>query len=165
MCTFGVTPGGPKASFLSSYSELVAALSKWHESVPSADLPPFSVCKVHFPWWRHVLLSLTSCGNLALWFPYSQGTETQHHTTSYRPISLASCAFKVFEHLIYARTAPHVLAQLDECQGGFRWGTDVMTYSLLDTLPLRQHTHTFVAFIDIGWRLRWTMVERRPTAR
>ena len=142
-----------------SYSELVAALLKCHESVPGADLLPFSVFKVHFPWWRHVLLSFS---NLILQWavvPSSwksstvvplfkrDGYPAPHD--SYRPISLASCAFKVFEHLIYARIAPHIFAQLDACQGGFPWGADVITYSLLDTLRLRQHTHTFVAFIDI----------------
>ena len=38
---------------------------------------------------------------------------------NYRPISLASCAFKVFEHLIHGRI-PHILPRLDEAQGGFR---------------------------------------------
>ena len=40
-----------------SYREPAAALSKCHESVPGADLRTCSVFKVHFPWWRHVLLS------------------------------------------------------------------------------------------------------------
>ena len=34
---------------------------------------------------------------------------------------LASCAFKLFEHLIYARIAPHI-PQLDPSQGGFCFG-------------------------------------------
>ena len=68
---------------------------------------------------------------------------------SYRPISLASCAFKLFEHFIYARIAPNIFPQLDPSQGGFRWGADAMAFSLVDTLPLRRHEHTFVAFIDI----------------
>ena len=55
---------------------------------------------------------------------------------SYRPISLASCAFEVFEHLVHARIAPHLFSQLDECQGGFRWGADVMAYSLLDSVVM-----------------------------
>ena len=66
-----------------------------------------------------------------------------------RPISLASCAFKVFEHLIHGRMAPLILPRLDEAQGGFRWGADALVYSLVDTLRLRQETHTFCAFIDI----------------
>ena len=85
------------------------------------------------------------------------GDPTSHD--SYRPISLASCAFKVFEHMIYARIALHIFAQFDECQGGFRWGADVMTYSPLDTLRLRQHTHTFVAFVDIKKAFDSSLVE------
>ena len=37
--------------------ELVAALSKCHESAPGADCLPYSLFKVSFPWWRHLLLS------------------------------------------------------------------------------------------------------------
>ena len=40
-----------------SYNELVAALSKCHESAPGADCLPYSLFKVSFPWWRHLLLS------------------------------------------------------------------------------------------------------------
>ena len=67
----------------------------------------------------------------------------------YRSISFASCAFKVFEHLIYARIAPRILPQLDPSQGGFRWGADAMAFSLVDSLRVRRHEHTFVGFIDI----------------
>ena len=56
---------------------------------------------------------------------------------------------KVFEHLIYARIAPHILPRLDPSQGGFRWGADAMAFSLVDSLRLRRHEHTFAAFIDI----------------
>ena len=62
-----------------------------------------------------------------------------------RPISLASCPFKLFERLV----GSHILPQLDETQGGFRWGADALVYSLVDTLRLRQETNTFCAFIDI----------------
>ena len=34
----------------------------------------------------------------------------------YRPISLASCAFKVFERLIHGRIAPHICNRLDDSQ-------------------------------------------------
>ena len=138
-----------------SYSELVAALSKCQESVPGADLH-------HSMSSRYTsrggatcffLSSTSPCsgpsihplGNLALWFK-RDGDPTSHG--SYWPISLASCAFKVFEHMINAPIAPHIFAQLDECQGGFRWGADVMTHSLLNTFRLRKHTDTFVAFVD-----------------
>ena len=39
-----------------SYNELVAALSKCHESAPSADCLPYSLFKVSFPWWRHLFV-------------------------------------------------------------------------------------------------------------
>ena len=68
---------------------------------------------------------------------------------NYRPISLASCTFKLFERLIHGCIAPHILPRLDETQGGFRWGADALVYSLVDTLRLRQETHSFCAFVDI----------------
>ena len=36
---------------------------------------------------------------------------------NYRPISLASCFFKVLEHLVHSRIAPHVIPQLDDSVG------------------------------------------------
>ena len=142
-----------------SYNELVAALSKCHESAPGADGLPYSVFKVHFPWWRHMLLSffnlilqwavVPSVWKSSLVVPLLKRDGDPCSHDSYRPISLASCAFKVFEHLVHARIAPHIFSQLDECQGGFRWGADVMAYSLLDSLRLRRHVQTFVAFVDI----------------
>ena len=44
---------------------------------------------------------------------------------------------------------PHIFPQLDNSQGGFRWGADAMAFSLVDSLRLRLHEHTIVAFIDI----------------
>ena len=61
---------------------------------------------------------------------------------SYRPISLASCAFKVLEHLVHARIAPHISPQLDVSQGGFRRGADTLVCSLVDSLRLRHQVHT-----------------------
>ena len=142
-----------------SYNEFVAALSKCHESAPGADGLPYSVFKVHFPWWRHMLLSffnlilqwavVPSVWKSSFVVPLLKRDGDPCSHDSYRPISLASCAFKVFEHLVHARIAPHIFSQLDECQGGFRWGADVMAYSLLDSLRLRRHVQTFVAFVDI----------------
>ena len=63
---------------------------------------------------------------------------------NYRPISLAS-----LEHLVHSRIALHVIPQLDESQGGFRWGADVLVGSLVSILSARSSSHTFVAFIDI----------------
>ena len=53
----------------------------------------------------------------------------------YRPISLASCAFKVFERLIHGRIAPHICNRLDDSQGGFRWNADACVYGLVDVSP------------------------------
>ena len=39
--------------------------------------------------------------------------------------------------------------QLDESQGGFRWGADCLLGSLVSVLSSRSSSHTFVAFIDI----------------
>ena len=69
--------------------------------------------------------------------------------TNYRPISLASCCFKLFEHLILHRIGPHISSQLDQCQGGFRWGADVLVSSFVNVLSSRCSIHTFVAFFDI----------------
>ena len=64
-------------------------------------------------------------------------------------MSLASCCFKVLEHLIHARIAPIVNHQLSESQGGFCWGADALVGSLVNVLTMRASTHTFVAFVDI----------------
>ena len=68
---------------------------------------------------------------------------------NYRPISLASCCFKVLEHMV-SRIAPCISPQLHHCQGGFRWGADMMAGSLIDVLHMRSATHTFVAFVVHG---------------
>ena len=79
----------------------------------------------------------------------SSSTGTQPEPDHYRPISLASCAFKIFERLVHGRIAPHISDRIDECQGGFRWRADACVYGLLDTLRLREDMHTFCAFVDI----------------
>ena len=48
----------------------------------------------------------------------------------YRQIFLASCAFKVFEHVIYGRIALHIFPRIDEAEGGFRWGGDALVHIL-----------------------------------
>ena len=63
------------------------------------------------------------------------------HRPSESPISLAPCAFKVFERLIHGRIAPHICNRLDDSQGGFRWGADACVYGLVDALRLLQDTH------------------------
>ena len=59
---------------------------------------------------------------------------------------------------------PVFKTQLHRCQGGFRWGADMMAGSLIDVLHMRSATHTFVAFVDIfkAFDTSWveaTMVE------
>ena len=76
-------------------------------------------------------------------------TGTHQIRTRIWPISLASCAFKIFERLVHGRIAPRICSGLDECQGGFRWGADACIYGLVDTLRLRHDQHTFCAFVDI----------------
>ena len=54
--------------------------------------------------------------------------------------------------------------QLHRCQGGFRWGADMMAGYLIDVLHMQSATHTFVAFVDIfkAFDTSWveaTMVE------
>ena len=55
---------------------------------------------------------------------------------SYRPISLVSCASKIFEHMIHSRIAPNIFPQLDWCH-------DVMACSPCDSAssPL-PHSHS-----------------------
>ena len=50
-----------------SHDELVAALSKCHESAPGADCLPYSLFKVSSPWWIFCFLSSTLCCG-SLWF-------------------------------------------------------------------------------------------------
>ena len=50
--------------------------------------------------------------------------------TNYRSISLASCCFKLFEHLVHSRIGPFISSQFDVCQGGFQWSADVLVSSL-----------------------------------
>ena len=44
--------------------------------------------------------------------------------TNYRPISLPSCALKVFERLLLKRLHPRLNPLIDESQAGFRWGAE-----------------------------------------
>ena len=76
-------------------------------------------------------------------------------------MSLASCCFKVFEHLIHARIAPN--RQLSESQGGFRWGADALVGSLVNLLTMRASTNTLSPLLTSrkrstlrGWKRRWS---------
>ena len=94
-----------------SHNELVAALSRCHESAPGANGLPYSASKVSFPWWRHLVVSFSN-------------------------------------HILRFAVVPSAWKSSPP-QGGFRWGADTLACSLVDSLRLRRHVHTFVAFIDI----------------
>ena len=113
----------------------------WEVCVDSAvglDGVPYSLFKVPFPWWQSALLDffnliLSWSAVPAMWkrsivVPVLKRGDASV-PTNYRPISLASCCFKLFEHLILHRIGPHISSQLDQCQGGFRWDADVLVSS------------------------------------
>ena len=90
-----------------------------------------------FPWWQSALVKLFNLvlawGAVpSLWkhsivVPiFKQGDPSS--PGNFRPVSLASCCFKVLEHLIHARIAPVINRQLSESQGGFRWGADALVW-------------------------------------
>ena len=62
------------------------------------------------------------------------------HRNEYRPITLTSCFAKTLERMILNCIKPLVDPQLDDCQAGFRYGSDVhvQVYALLETIKLRQ---------------------------
>ena len=142
-----------------SYDELVAAFSKCYESAPGADVVPYSVFKVRLLWWRHFLLFYLNIIHSAL-DHRSFGLEIKHCArtsneteTPVLKTPIVRCASplvrsKVFEHLIHARIV-----------GVFRCSADVMFYGVLDPVRLRRHTHTFVAFVDVGKAFESSWVE------
>ena len=122
-------------------SELRRALTLCFDSAVGIDGLPYSVFKTNLPWWQSAVLHFF---NLVLSIPvFKRGDPSL--PTNFRPISLASCCFKIFEHLVHARIGPHISPQLDECQGGFRWGADSLVGSLVDLLTSRS-SHTFCGF-------------------
>ena len=66
----------------------------------------------------------------------------------YRPITLTCCFAKLLERLILNRVRPRIDPRLDDCQAGFRYGSDVQVYALLETLRLHQDV-PYCAFLDI----------------
>ena len=117
-----------------------------------------TLCSRSRSWWKRTLLNLfnlvLSWGVVpTLWkrsivVPIFKRGDAGL-ATNYRPISLASCCFKLFEHLVHFRIGPLISSQLDVCQGGFRWGADVLVRSLLDVLSSRRSALTFAAFVDL----------------
>ena len=157
-----------------SVAEIVGALSRCAKTAVGGDGLPYSLNKVALPWWRSALLNLFdlcfSWNDVPTMWKHSVIVpvfKTGDHSVpgNYRPISLASCCFNVLEHMVNSRIAPCISPHLHQCQGGFRWGADVMVPgSLIDVLHMRSATHTFVAFVDIfkAFDTSWvetTMVE------
>ena len=131
-----------------THLSLTTSLLRHHPGATSlrrartASRTPLS--KVSFPWFRFAVVP--SAWKSSLVVPLLKRDGDPASFDSYRPISLTSCAFKVFEHLVHARIAPHISPQLDVSQGGFRWGADTLVCSLVDSLRLRYQVHTFCRF-------------------
>ena len=97
-----------------SESKLSRALSKCHDSAPGLDGLRYSTFQQHLPWWRAMLLdffNLLLCWNVvpSVWklsqvVPVFKDGDPADRDR-YRPISLASCAFKdCSRHLITSWT-------------------------------------------------------------
>ena len=138
-----------------------SCVALWGVCVDSAvglDGVPHSLFKVPFPWWQRALLNffnlVLSWGVVpTLWkqsivVPVFKRRDAGL-ATNYRSTSLASCCFKLFEHLVHFSIGPLISSQLDVCQGRFRWSADVLVSSLLDVLLSRRSALTFVAFVDL----------------
>ena len=68
---------------------------------------------------------------------------------NYRSITLTFCRAKILERMVLNKFHPLVDPTLDECQTGFRWGSDLLAHSLDVTWHMRKHTRTYCAFMDI----------------
>ena len=108
---------------LFTHSELRRAHSHCIDSAVGLDSLPYSLFKVNFPWWQDAILNFFNLvfswsAVPTLWkrsviVPvFKRGDPSQ--ATNYRPISLASCFFKVLEHMVLSRIGPHICPQLDE---------------------------------------------------
>ena len=132
-------------------SDSAAGLDGLPYSLPNALLAffnlVFSWSVVPTVWKRSIIVPVFKRGDPTL-------------PNNYRPISLASCFFKVLEHLVHSRIAPHIVLQLDKSQDGFRWSADVLVGSLVSILSARSSSHTFVVFIDIqkAFDISWVEV-------
>ena len=95
--------------------------------------------------------STSSCASLWVrqlgrWLSRSSSAMVTHSLDSCHPISLASCAFKVCEHLTSALIAPtffhnSTLPRAVSAGGPTKWPSVLW-------MRLRRHEHTFHAFID-----------------
>ena len=85
------------------------------DSAVGLDGLPYSLLKLYFPWWQDALLAffnlvfswsvVPTVWKRSIIVPvFKRGDPTLPN--NYRPISLASCFFKVLEHLVHSRIAP-----------------------------------------------------------
>ena len=94
-----------------------------HDPTPGQDGLPYRAFQSHLPFWRASLLlffnlvlewnvvpSAWKFSHVVPVFKYEDASDPDQ----YRPISLASCAFKIFEHLVHGRIAPRICCGLDE---------------------------------------------------
>ena len=139
--------------------ELQAALRQCaQEKSPGCDNIPYKALCADIPWWQHAILQyLELCRSYScvpsLWkhgivIPMAKQLDASKRD-DYRPITLTSCFAKILERMILNRIRPLVDPQLDDSQAGFRWGSDVQVYALLETIRLRQGSATYCAFLDI----------------
>ena len=125
---------------------------------PGVDNIPYEAFCVNLPWWRDAILQfLDLCRKLccvpSMWkhgivVPLPKAAAAADRD-NYRPITLTCCFAKILERLILNRIHPDVDSQFDECQAGFRFGSDLQVYALLETLHVRRDSTTFCAFLDI----------------
>ena len=147
-------PGPPFA-----VEELHAALRQCEfGKTPGCDNIPYEALAVKSCWWQTAILNflelcrISSCVP-SIWkhgivVPLAKSANSTDRN-DYRPITLTCCFAKLLERLILNRVRPTIDPRLDECQAGFRYGSDVQVYALLDTLRLRQDVPIYCAFLDI----------------
>ena len=126
---------------------------------PGVDNIPYEAFCIDLPWWKETMLQFLEvcrvlCCVPTMWkhgilIPFPKHGQSSADRDSYRPITLTCCIAKILERMVLNRLHPVVDPRLDECQAGFRTGSDFPAYALLETLHLRKHTRTYCAFLDI----------------
>jgi len=122
---------------------------------PGCDNIPYEALRVDLDWWKCAILDFcNACYHHAcvpsywkhgLVVPIPKGA-CKADRDSYRPITLRSCFAKTLERMVLNRIRPLVEPTIDDSQAGFRWGSDVQVYMLLETLKLRRGSRTYCAF-------------------
>ena len=107
--------------------------SRCHESALGDDCLPYSLFKVSFPRWRHLVISFFN-----LVFPFA----VVPSAWLFRSSAMVTPLLLVLR--FQSVRAP------DLCSQGFRWGADGMAFNLVDTLRVRRHKHTFADSLTLG---------------